>query len=192
MRYLLILTFLAGCATTTPPPSPAPPAEEAAPWNASAAVSRTAAPAVLLAQWEQAENRATCAPLTIVDFGPRASHATARRATFSGGWAVAWDAPGLPGRDASGSPCETCGRGVFGIAGTGTAAAGGGAWNPGNELEWAGENRATYGLEGGTGPNWLANVQVDDQRCLYQVWSFLGRDHLEHLIENIRRVDSEF
>ena len=189
MRYLFLttLTLLVACTTATPPAAPTPP-EPVAPWNTHAPLARSAAPGVLLTEWERAENRTTCAPLALADTGARVANATPRRANFSGGWAVAWDAPGLPGRDPSGNACATCGRGAFGIAGTGSEATGGDSWNPGDGREYAGENRATYGPEGGSGPSWLANVTVDDQRCLYQVWSFLGRDHLEHLLANLRRV----
>jgi len=31
-------------------------------------------------------------------------------------------------------------------------------------------------------------VADEGQSCLYQVWSFLGREHLEDLLENLRFV----
>ena len=139
---------------------------------------------MLLDEWAKAENRATCAPLT---FATLREDGTVRRANFSGGWAVAWDIPGLPGREATGHHCATCGRGVFGIAGAGVTV---GEDTPGfPEFEqYEGENWAGWHLEGGSGPNWLAQVRVDDQQCLYYVWSFLGRDHVAELVRSIRRV----
>ena len=181
---LTALVLLTACATTPAPPA-APAAAEPAPWNAHAAI---AAPPVVLAEWRKAENRATCAPMTLADTGS----ATPRRANFSGGWGVAFDAPGQPGRDPSGAPCAACGRGTFGIAGAGI--------EKGEDAEnvyaagmmiFAGTNRALYDLEGGSGPNWLAQIHVDDQRCIYYVWSFLGREHVEQLIRGVRRARME-
>ncbi len=189
VRTALVLLFFTACATTpakTPPPMPGPTTEPMAPWNANAPVS---APQVILDEWAKAENRQTCAPMTIADFGDRARAAKPRRANFSGGWGVAWDLAGLPGRDSSGRHCDTCGRGAFGISGAGVTV-GEDEGNIGFPYlhEYAGKNWAGYDLEGGTGPNYLAQVRVDDQQCVYYVWSFLGRDHVEHLIRNVRRV----
>lgn len=178
--FAFSLLLLTACATSTLSPA----APEPAPWNAQPAV---AAPQVLLTEWQKAENRATCAPMTIINYG----NATPRRANFSGGWGVAFDMPGQPGREPSGHHCATCGRGTFGIAGAGiekgsdseniTAA---------GVMQFAGANRAWYDLEGGTGPNWLGQFHVDDQRCVYYVWSFLGREHVEQLIRNVRRAST--
>lgn len=192
-RNALLALFFTACATApaTTPTTHAPGAttEPLAPWNAHAPA---AAPRIILDQWSRADNRATCAPLTIADVGDRARGGTARRANFSGGWAVAWDVPGLPGRDASGYPCATCGRGAFGIAGAGVTVGPDYENAPSrHRLDYAGQNWVTYDLEGSTGPNWLAQIRVDDQQCVYQLWSFLGRDHLEHLIRNVRRAAPE-
>lgn len=157
---------------------------ERAPWDANPSIS---APQVLLDEWSGATNRARCAPLAFADTGDAGRGGTPRRATFSGGWGVSWDVPGQPGRDTSGNPCATCGRGTFGIAGTGID------WDAPsrvltNRMEWSGGNLAAYGPEGGSGPSWLAQVRVADQQCMYNVWSYAGREHLEHLLRNIRRV----
>ncbi len=47
---------------------------------------------------------------------------------------------------------------------------------------------AGYGPEGGTGPSDLAYLRIQGQECLYNVWSRLGRAHLEHLLESLRFV----
>jgi hypothetical protein len=176
-RIAAVLLLLTACATSTP----GPPVGKPAPWNANAHAS---APQVLLDEWAKAENRATCAPLTLATIR---ENATPRRANFSGGWAVAWDVPGLPGREPSGHSCATCGRGVFGIAGAGVTV---GEDVPGfpHFEDYDGENWAGWALEGGTGPNWLAQLRVDDQQCLYYVWSFLGREHVEELVRSVRRA----
>lgn len=181
---LVLFVFIVSACTTATVPSALPLAP--APWEANTAV---AAPQVLLDEWGRAENRESCAPMTIADPGPQARGGTARRANFSGGWGVAWDVPGLPGRAATGHPCETCGRGVYGIAGAGIVwgADEGNVGFP-HRLDFAGGNWAGYALEGMTGPNWLAQVRVAGQPCVYYVWSFVGREHVEHLIRNVRRA----
>lgn len=134
----------------------------------------------VLEQWRRAQNRGHCAPLAFAEIA--SPSARARRATFSGGWAVAFDLPGL--------------RSAFGIAGTGTAA-------PTDDelaqwplhLAWPG-GRAGYGLSGrkpyapddpdGAGQESLAYLRIDGQGCLYNVWSRLGRAHLELLLRGLR------
>jgi hypothetical protein len=154
---------------TAPAPAPAPPPPWSAAPLAAESVSRH-----YLEQWRRAENRARCAPIAPAD--PGVGHgATPRAATFAGGWAVAYDRPGL--------------RSAFGIAGTGSSA----AEEPGeyrwpHQRIWADGSRAGYGPEGGTGPNELAYLRIEGQDCLYNVWSRLGRDHLEHLLEQLRFV----
>src|SRR5690606_19696020 len=57
-------------------------------------------------QWAKAENKARCAPVAFTDTGNAGG--TARAATFSGGWAVAFDLPGT--------------RSAYGVAGPGLIA----------------------------------------------------------------------
>ena len=133
-------------------------------------------PAVYLAEWGKAENRATCALIAPSSLGEGAA-ATPRSAYFGGGWAVSYDMPGQPGV-----------RSAFGVAGTGSAAA-----DPSYDewpfrRRWADGSSAGYGPEGGSGPNLLAYLRVSGQRCLYNVWSRLGRAHLEHLLDSLRFV----
>lgn len=131
-------------------------------------------PAVYLAEWRKAENRAGCAPIAPAALGAGAG-ATPRAASFSGGWGVAYD---LPGR-----------RSAFGVAGTGALAADSSysAWP--FHLDWADGGTAGYGPEGGTGPNQLAYLRIPGQACLYNVWSRLGREHLELLLSQLRFID---
>ena len=161
----------AGVPTPAPAPAPAPaPSPPPAPWSAS---SLENAPDIYLREWRDAENRETCAPLA---FAPAAVEpgAEPRAATFSGGWAVAYD---LPGR-----------RSAFGIAGTGVEPGPDtyDAWP--HRLQWADGSSAGYGPEGGSGPRQLAYLRVSGERCLYNVWSQLGRAHLERLLGSLRRV----
>ena len=156
-------------------PAPAIAAIEAAPWSGA----RLAADATLgpyAEQWRKAKNRALCASVAPVDL---AGHDTAkpRAANFSGGWAVAYDEPGM--------------RSAFGIAGSDADAgrASDSIWL--DSIEWTDGSVASYGLEGGTGPGHLAYIEIKGQGCLYNVWSKHGADHVVALIERLRWVDVE-
>jgi hypothetical protein len=157
-----------------------------------------AAPPALLAealtrqQWAKAENKDQCAPIALTDSGGQPG--VARAATFGGGWAVAFDLPGL--------------RSAYGVAGTGLlpmdsedAAAHrarlAAQWPRFMELDQLpAPSFAGYGLEGaeawptdnpnGTFLHSLAYVRVGGQRCTYNVWSKVSRAHLEHMLESLR------
>jgi hypothetical protein len=152
----------------TAPDPPDPPA----PWAAELLPARSV-PGVYLTQWRRAENRAMCALLVPVTPGEAAG--TPRAATFSGGWAVAYDLPQL--------------RSAFGVAGSGAEVEGPSYEWPFNR-RWSDGSVAGYGPEGGSGPNELAYLRIPGQSCLYNIWSRLGRDHLEFLLEQLRYVDT--
>jgi hypothetical protein len=173
MRNALAALFLlTACTTTAPPPSTFP---NQAPWTAPA-LARSEVPAVYAAQWEKAENRTTCALIAPRSLGPEGAGATSRAATFSGGWAVAYDLPNL--------------RSAFGVAGTGLQEAGpDGAYDQWPfRHTWDDGSKVEYGPEGGSGPNQLAYLRVAGQSCLYNIWSRLGQEHLELLIRELRLV----
>jgi hypothetical protein len=130
-------------------------------------------PAVYVDEWNRAANRNTCGLFAFVQLGEGAG-ATPRAATFSGGWSVAYDLPDQ--------------RSAFGIAGTGVSATDDTYAQWPHQRIWADGSFAGYGPEGGTGPNQLAYLRIAGQQCLYNVWSRLSRDHLEQLLESIRRV----
>lgn len=180
---IVLGALLAAC--TNPPPGDqgAPPPEPTdsvpqtagappAPW-AGAALTAGEVPTAYAEQWRQAENRAGCALIA-----PRAlgagEGATPRAATFSGGWAVAYDQPDL--------------RSAFGVAGAGVAADGPSYADWPHARAWADGSSASYGPEGGTGPNQLAYLRIAGQQCLYNIWSRLGVEHLEFLLEQLRFV----
>ncbi|WP_206412327.1 hypothetical protein, partial [Lysobacter enzymogenes] len=144
-----------------------------APWQ-GAAVSAQSVPAVYLAEWKKAKNRDRCAPLALVGAEKEAG-IKVRRASFSDGWAVAYDAPDQ--------------RSAFGIAGTGLDIDGKGYTFP-NNLSWSDGSKVSYGLEGGTGPGYLGYLEVAGQRCLYNVWSARGQKHLESLLLSLRKVQT--
>ena len=162
----LFLLIAVACTTTTAPDQQAPP------WTEKT-LAESEVPPVYAAEWQKAENRGTCALLAFRDLGAGAN-ATPRAAQFSGGWAVAYDT------------ADT--RSAFGIAGTGTNSSDPSYASWPHVIGWADGSTVGYGPEGGTGPNQLAYLRVSGQGCLYNVWSRLGREHLEHLLGQLRFV----
>ena len=166
-----------GTTASEPPSEPAlkdSPATPAAPWSAPP-IASSSVPRIYVDVWRVAGNRSRCALIAPVSLGAEDSGATPRKATFSGGWAVAYDIPQL--------------RSVFGIAGSGSD-----AWSPDTyakwpeNIIWSDSSSAGYGPEAGTGPNWLAYVKIPEQQCLYNVWSRRGKSHLEAIIQSLRFV----
>jgi hypothetical protein len=129
---------------------------------------------VYAAQWEKADNKATCALVAPASLGD-GTGATPRAATFSGGWAVAYDQPGV--------------RSAFGVAGAGVTPDSTTYDGWPHKVMWADSSAAGYGPEGGSGPNQLAFLRIAGQGCLYNVWSRLGIPHLEFLLGQLRFVD---
>lgn len=148
--------------------------------------------AVALTQWDMAENRAQCAPLALLsDGGVRGK---ARPAAFGGGWAVAFDLPGV--------------RSAYGFAGTGLLPqdAQPSGWQRDRlTQQWPHMRDLTalpapafagYGVVGaepypadnraGKGLHSLAYMRIAGQRCTYNVWSRISRAHLETLLDNLR------
>lgn len=207
-RYApMIAVALAGCnpqPEAPAAPEPSAPVERSATPVASpsetpeAAVEPARQPLVaerlILAEWAKAENRAVCAPVSFASDGGKGG--VARRATFSGGWAVAFDLPGK--------------RSAYGVAGPGIIPADShpeSAKRTGLINQWPSFRElpalpqpayAGYGVEGGTAwtdedpqaltANALAYVRIGGQTCQYNVWSRLGRAHLETLLENLRAI----
>jgi len=174
---LASLTIMAACSSgqETTPGQPAPGNTPAPPPWGTNAVATSEVPAVYLTEWRKAENRATCALVAITDDGITRG-AAPRAATFSGGWGVAYDLPGQ--------------RSAFGVAGTGASASESSYDEWPFKRTWSDGSSVGYGPEGGTGPNQLAYLRIAGQGCLYNVWSRLGRDHLESMIDAIRFVQT--
>jgi hypothetical protein len=161
---------------------------QAAPWSGERLPAR-AAPRPLLSAWQRADNRAWCAPLAPSTLGGVGAGARPRQSAFAGGWAVEFDKQGAPGVTGRGEACATCGRGSFGIAGTSLTADGA------DELIGAGARPFTDGgriaiQDPGEEPVAVATLVVGGQDCVYQVWSFLGREHLDELVAGLRLVDA--
>ena len=180
VRQMLLLV-LAGVIACRSAPVAVPPTtvtRAPAPWS-GAALAPATVPAVYISVWRAVENRRQCALMAPARLDPDLQQrATARAATFSGGWAVAYDLPEL--------------RSAFGVAGAGASAWEGTVYDAWPEKRvFADSSRVGYGPEGGTGPNWLAYLRIPGQQCLYNVWSRRGRQHLETLLEQLRFVKVE-
>lgn len=213
LRVLPLVALVPLAACSDPSPKPADPVDTASP--AETGTTPTAVPApseqavdapptllppdpaarrIALAEWRKSDSPETCAPLALTsDAGARG---VARRANFSGGWGVAFDQPNL--------------RSAYGIAGTGfrpqdansvdkQRARLAAQWPLFRELEQLPKpSFAGYGIEGardysssnpdGRGESSIAYVRIGGQQCDYNVWSRLGRAHLEHLLEHLEML----
>jgi hypothetical protein len=155
------------------------------PWS-DAPLASDAVPAPILRAWANAENRGQCAPIAPVALGA-GEGARARISELEGGWAVEFDRRGLPGMNAEGEPCERCGRAVFGIAGTNLTVedlAGEGELPP----SFADGSQLLVEPPAGGEQVAAASITVRGQDCVYQVWSFLGEQHVRELVSSIRLV----
>lgn len=141
-------------------------------------------------EWKTAANRDECAPMVLTSDGGAA--AEPRRANFAGGWGIAFDTEEV--------------NSAYGVAGPGIIPADRANGQEGRLrdqwpyfIELADLPQpafAGYGLEGakpyrvaapdGVGDNSLAYVRIGGQACTYNVWSRLGRAHLEVLLQSLR------
>lgn len=159
-----------------------------APWSAEH-LAQPAAPRQLLQAWHRAENHGWCAPLAPTTLGA-GEGARARSGSYASGWSLEFDHRGSAGMTARGELCETCGRGSFGVAGTAMSV------EEAQDLIGA---TATVMADGGRidvqessdDSSVVATIIVPGQDCVYQVWSFLGRAHLDALVSSLRIVDAD-
>jgi len=146
-------------------------ADVATPTPPTAHLAAGSVPRVVIAEWRKAENRAGCAPLWLDDASVADKQIRARY--FGGGWGVTVRNPRR-----------------WGVAGAGVLVTAQDLAKWKFRRENAAGMRAGYGLEGfDMGPDWLAYVMVPGQSCLYNVWSSVGKEHLEHLVDHLRLVD---
>jgi hypothetical protein len=161
----------------------------ASPW-ADAPMMPNEAPVEFVTAWRASENQA-CAPLAPRDLGDAGSSARARVADFPGGWSVEFDQRGQPGLSRGGEFCARCGRATFGIAGTSLTPAdlvGEDSVHDVPEPSFA--DGSHLELEGaGAQEPVAATIAVNG--CVYQVWSFLGEEHVRELVGSLRMVDTD-
>jgi hypothetical protein len=154
------------------------------PWAAKA-LSSAHVPRELLRAWHAADNRHWCAPMM-----PELVRGVAvRDMPLDGGWAVVFDAPGGAGITADGDGCDRCGTSSFGIAGTAATPE---DWRElgSAHLEPRFRDGSMVELEAGDGQGGAltATIVASGQGCVYQVWTFLGEDHLSDLVGGLRMV----
>lgn len=172
-----------GPETLPPPPPPQPSAKKLTGQD------------IAVQEWRAATDRAGCAPLGLtsdLDAG-----GVPRPADFSSGWGVGFDLPDM--------------RSAYGFAGPGRLNSDNASVDEkrkGLQNQWPYFRElsgppapafAGYGIEGaeaypsdhadGVGSNSLAYVHIGGQTCNYNVWSKLGRKHLEGLLDNLRVID---
>lgn len=169
--------------------APAPrPSLPAAPW-ADAPLAQRDVPPALLAAWRRAENRAWCAPVAPRSLGTGAGARPRRGTMVDRGWSVEFDRPGAPGLAADGSACPRCGRGTFGIVGA--------ALTPEETFDvestpaaFRDGSRLAVERPAAEGEPAAATLEIAGQGCVYQVWSFLGEEHLRGLVDELRFVET--
>lgn len=178
--------------TTTTTTSVQSASDEPAPWS-SGLLPQSAVPQHLIEDWARAENRTWCSalyPATPLDLGAEDAGWSAE---FAGGWAITWDSPSGPGRSSDGGYCPDCGREAFGVAGAGITGTADSLSIWPKQIDWPDGSRAGYGVEGGQAPGsgapFLAYLLVEGQGCLYNVWSFVGEEHLLDLLTSLRFVE---
>jgi len=178
--------------TTVPPEGSQATAGGTAPWSGEP-LPQPVIPQHLINDWAKAENRTWCSALYPADPPALNPSGLSRSADFSGGWAVAWDLPNGPGRGAADGYCADCGRGAYGVAGPDFSGSVDDLNIWPNQLAWEDGSRAGYGLEGlespGSGAPWLGYLVINGQGCMYNVWSFLGEEHLLMLLDSLRFVE---
>ncbi|MBN2113345.1 MAG: GerMN domain-containing protein [Acidimicrobiia bacterium] len=181
--------------TTTATTTSTPGSAGLAPW-AAAPLAADTVPALVGQTWAAAEHGDRCAVLYPADPGSLASGAALHERYFGGDWGLAWDLPSGPGRWVPGGDyCADCGREAFGIGGTyfeGLDYTEDAIWS--HRLAWTDGSHGGYGYEGlaatgSAGEPLLAYLFLEGRGCLYNVWSYLGEDHLLQLISQLRFVE---
>lgn len=164
------------------------PGDPAPPWNAPALPSNQA-PAAISQAWKADQDRSGCAPIGFA--ATDLPGATAHVAPFGdNGWGVGFDKPGEPGNATSGQYSPTGGHSVFGVACSGLPDIVHSFADWPHHIVWSDGSRADYGPQGFTGPVWIAFVHIRGQTNLYQIWSALGRQHLQYLLSQLRYVNT--
>jgi hypothetical protein len=199
------LTPEPGSSDTTEPasaPSFGDPFGSTAPWDSAPALAQADVPEFVEAWTSDAEAQAQCPLLAVDDLGEGAG-ATPRATDRGqpGAWWVEFDLPGAPGEVDIQMPDVNAGRATFyvsAILGGPPVDASVGArwpdqhtWDDGSAVGWG---VSGDGIEGPIQPNgwptsWISYMYVQGSPCLYQVGSYLSRDHLTYLIDHLRRVE---
>lgn len=140
---------------------------------AQKSMSSSNMPKTYQTQWQKADNRKTCAPLVLpLKAASHIKNASIRPASFHGGWGIAYDLPNQ--------------RSAYGIAGAGTVGSLEDVRRWSQYHVWDDGSGVGWGLEGDTGPGYLAYVYLNNQGCLYNVWSHVSETHLINMLNDLR------
>lgn len=185
--------------TTTGPPTTTSTVEDQTPPWAAAPLSAAQAPATAEAFAREGSPGEECPAIAPADLGEGAgatSRATDRGSP--GAWWVAYDLPGAPGEAEIQSPSADAGKETFSVSAvTFPMDVGSVVDRFPNQVRWSDGSHGSYGVEGGgilptegeMEPAWLAYLKIGDSPCLYQVHTYLGQDHMEHLLSQLRFVE---
>ena len=195
-----------------PPPPPEPagqtdsPFDSTAPWLASPPLAQADVPAFVESWNSDPEAQAQCPLLAPDDLGD-GSGATARASDRGqpGAWWVEFDLPGANGEADIQDPVVGAGRATFYVSAIlmGDPPAGTSqesvvdrwpdvhVWDDGSEVGWgvSGDGTETPTQFDGTPTAWISYMKVQGSPCMYQVGSYLSRDHLVYLISHLRLVE---
>jgi hypothetical protein len=187
----------------TPPPPSSLTIDPTPPWSAAPLTAAEAAAAV--EAWNGDPYARECPALAPDDLGEGAG-ATPRVTDrgLPGSWWVEYDLPGAPGEADIQLPSADAGRATFFISAT--------IGEPGYEFpvteesinswpnvhHWSDGSSVGWGVAGRgalqeTNPDWptewLAYMELEGSRCMYQVGSYLSEEHLVFLLGHLRFVE---
>ena len=136
-----------------------------------------------LLEWEgEAGAPDSCPLLAFANLGDVQIDGVVRRADSSGEMLLAWDRTFGPGHNGFSQPCQDCGRGVVGL-GTFQFSQ---IFDREITHEWSDGSKAAA-FEGFYGTE--LHLQPTGFDCIYWMWSHLGREHVDYLLTQLRRVE---
>lgn len=158
-------------ATTTPSIIISP----KAPWT-HATIKSNQTDELYRKEWVKSDSKSSCPILALPKHAK--SHLNGhrvRRASFDGGWGVAYDLPNL--------------RSAYGIANAGTIDLKDTFNDWPYNVTYQDGSILSYGHEGNdASANWLAYLITPQNHCFYNIWSAQSKDHLEQIISDLRKV----
>ncbi len=142
-------------------------------------------------QWSQAANRNSARLVLPADVFLTPSQIV-RPASPPGGWGVVWDdiGTGKPGVLPSGQFCPTCGRAVVGMSASAAAADKAAVLRSPIAVQWSDGSAVGYSSAPNAARQFVATLFVAGQDRTYQLYSYIGQQHLENLLAQLRFVDS--
>lgn len=177
--FLILCAGLLSCQSThsVAQTSSANTAMPTAPWT-NLTIKDSQTEAIYRKEWAKSKSKSLCPILALPrTAGAHISGHRVRRADFSSGWGVAYDLPDM--------------RSAYGVANTGTIKSKDISFHWPYNMTYQDGSIAGYGHEGGNpSAQWLAYLVIPQNNCFYNVWSGVSKEHLEHVISDLRKVRS--